>query len=162
MENQIATQRHDESGDENALSTQSTYISDFIHIPPDLLKKLGKSWYLDLEKHYGNSALMLMIPNCPNCSHLTSIMTSAQAIAKKNKQLFLVYCIVISTNDIYSDSLHRNLGISHFPALYCVDRKGRINSWVPHCLDYEGNDPFGMKRITARNILETFGLKTTA
>lgn len=110
---------------DNAANTDT-----FLHIPPDLIKNVGKNWYLDLEKHPCEGILLFVVPECEGCSSMKKLLKAIQ----QDHQI-LVYIVTVWQQDMYSTILSRNLGLNTFPTSYHVDKKGKLTPWTkkyPH------------------------------
>ncbi len=126
-ENKLQTVEKNEDNEinQNNQNNNMSIPNKVIHIPPDLIKHLGNKFYLDLEKNYANSILLVTTPGCPICVSLHTIMVGLQIRLPKT----IVYGLNVWDADPFSILLAREMDISSFPKFFHVDKKGKITGW---------------------------------
>ena len=109
----------------------------FIQVPPQLIVQFGtigkRAWFLDIERHEGDAALLLMTqPECPFCAQLAIIVRNAQKLAMaRYKKILMVYVLEISPRNVKSQTLARNMNTLRAPQLFvCKTSTGRLVNWT--------------------------------
>lgn len=140
----------------DVLSSASELVKKlpFHEVPRKLISFHKNRWTLGVENTQNtNSFLLISKENCPVCIKMSLTLNQAQ-VAAKERNLGPLYVYIYRTNalDFKFAFQQKQLGITGYPALFVVDKQGRLIPWSSF-LPPDESDPNGAIRTTVDKLL---------